>query len=281
MKEFVEFRIYKKYAHLLLSQNEGRDLGQYIVIEIPADDDRLLKVKRLNEEIKSKYNDFFFLYSEVKRKYSRKEIEGAGLLHLRIKKTFEPSGEECGTLYDEVSACKICGANRKQVTPLKLKKGTIPNLDIAKTIGGEVVVSSKFAVAVTKWGLKGISLKPVVFGNGESGFYQLEALSEVELTTKTLVGINSFDLSTECEGEVYKCPCGVSIGLNLLSEPHIIKSSLRNDYDFMVSKQRIGLKRGLLRPEPLYFCSQNFRKMIDHEKINGFNFEIARVEKHT
>ena len=276
MKEFVELRIYKKYAHLLLSRNEGRDLGQYIVIEIPVYDDRLIKVKRLNEEIKSKYNDFLFLYSEVKRKYSRGEIEGAELLHLRIKKSFEPSGEECGTLYDEISACEICGANRKQVTPLKLKKGTIPNLDIAKTIGGEVVVSSKFAGALAKWGLKGISLKPI--GNGETDFYQLVALCEVELSTKTLVGINAFDLSAECESEVYKCPCGVSIGLNLLSEAYILRNSLVNSYDFMVSKQRIGLKRGLLRPEPLYFCSPTFRKMIEVEKINGFNIEIARLE---
>jgi len=274
MQEKVELRIYKKYAHLLLQPNEGKDLGLYVSVEIPTNDPRFEKARLLTEEIRKRYNDFFFLYSEIKRKYSKKELDTATLLHLKIKAVFEPTGEECGTLYDETAACEICGANRKQASPLILKKGTIPKKDIARTIGGEVVVSEKFVNAVRQRNLKGLQLSPI---NVEK-YYQLTANTEIELAPNTIVGINLFDLSTSSEGEIYKCPKGDTIGLNLLSEPYVTDSPLIKEFDFFASRQKIGVKRGLLRPEPIYFCSQAFRKMIEEEKLSGFEFEIANIE---
>jgi ribosomal protein S14 len=44
------------------------------------------------------------------------------------------------------------------------------------------------------------------------------------------------------------------------------------------SKQMIGVKRGLLRLEPLYLCSREFRKIALEEKLKGFEFEIAHIE---
>lgn len=274
MQEKVELRIYKRYAHLLLQPNEGEDLGLYVAVEIPTNDPRIEKARLLTEEIRKKHHDFFFLYSEIKRKYSKKELDTATLLHLKIKAVFEPTGEECGTLYNEAVACEICGANRKQASPLILKKGTIPKKDIARTIGGEVVVSEKFVNVVRQRNLKGLELNPI---NVEK-YYQLTADKEIELSPDTIVGINLFDLSTSSQGEIYKCPKGDTIGLNLLSEPYVTDSLLIKEFDFFASRQKIGVKRGLLRPEPIYFCSQAFRKMIEEEKLNGFEFEIANVE---
>lgn len=37
----------------------------------------------------------------------------ADLFLIKIKKSFEPAGEECGTLFNEEVACEKCGANRK------------------------------------------------------------------------------------------------------------------------------------------------------------------------
>src|ERR1043165_1907709 len=82
MQEKIELRIYKKYAHLLLQPNEGRDLGLYVAVEIPTSDPRFDKARLLTEEIKKKHNDFFFLYSEIKRKYSQTELEAAPLFHM-------------------------------------------------------------------------------------------------------------------------------------------------------------------------------------------------------
>jgi hypothetical protein len=293
MKEIIEFRIGNEYAHLLLEPGDGKKNGSNTIIHITKDDPMFEQIRFLNKQVREKNNDFFFLYSNIKREYSKKELATATLLQMKIRTTFEPAGEDCGTLYDETTACEICGANRKQISPLTLKKGSIPKKDIARTIAGEVVVSEKFAEAIKQRSLKGLRLEPVLFGKGASNYYQLIASSpELELTDKTIAGVNLFDFSegseereftvsghhVKLEREVYKCPKGHTIGLNLLSEAYVASSPSINEYDFFSSKQKIGVKRGLLRPEPLYLCSQAFREIVEEEKLSGFEFEIANIE---
>jgi len=290
MKETLELRINYDYAHLLFKADEGKNLGTSVkVVELSKEDPRYNQVPIIAEEVKRKYDRGFFFGWQIKRKYSKKELETATLLHLKIKKTFEPTGEECGTLYDEAVACEICGANRKQISPLILKKGTIPKKDIARTIGGEVVVSEKFVNAARQRNLKGLQFSPI----SVEKYYQLIADTEVELSHRTVAGVDPWDFSegsngiefTVSEGrpvkfekEIYKCPEGDTIGLNLLSEPYVLNSQSIGEHDFFASKQKIGVKRGLLRPEPIYFCSPAFRKMIEEEKLSGFEFEITNIE---
>lgn len=295
MKETIEFRIFDDYYHLLSKPNNAVFNGAVHVIKVEKGDSTFEEIKKLSSEVKQKYNKCFFGYSNIKRAYNKKEIEAAILFQIKIKNTFEPAGEEGGTLYDETAACEICGANRKQISPLTLKKGSIPKKDIARTIAGEVVVSEKFAEAIKQRSLKGIRLEPVLFGKGASNYCQLIASSpELELTKNTVAGGDVFDLGSDrsdayefvvsgghkvrFEREVYKCPKGHTIGLNLLSEAYVASSPSMNEYDFFSSKQKIGVKRGLLRPEPLYLCSQVFREMVEEEKLSGFEFEIANIE---
>ncbi|MCE5320969.1 MAG: hypothetical protein PHV09_04975 [Bacteroidales bacterium] len=279
MKETLEIRINYDYANLLFKADEGKNLGTTVkVVKLSKDDPRYKEIPVIADVVKRKYDRGFFFGWEYRRKYTKKELELAKLFQIKIKVTFEPSGVECGTLYDETVACEICGANRKQVSLLTLKKGTIPKMDIAKTIGGEIVVSDKFANAVKVRNLKGLQLTPINFEVGVSDYSQLVASSEIELSPNTVVGINPFNLSTSDEGEIYKCPQGDTIGLNLLSEAYVLNNSPINDCDFLRSKQNIGVKRGLLRPEPIYFCSLAFRKMIEEEKLTGFEFEITNIE---
>lgn len=279
MKEILELRINYDYANLLFKADEGKNLGTSVkVVELSKDDPRYNQVPIIAKQIQQKYEKAFFFGWEIKRKYSKKELEAVTLLHLKIKTVFEPAGEECGTLYDETASCEVCGANRKQISPLTLKHGSVPKKDIARTIAGEVVVSEKFAAACKQRGLKGLVLEPIIFDKGTSNFFQLTASSQIELSHNTLAGINPFDLSTSDNGEIYKCPKGHTIGLNLLSEPYVLNSQSIGEYDFFASKQKVGVKRGLLRPEPIYFCSQVFRKMIEEEKLSGFEFEITNIE---
>lgn len=275
MKETLELRINYDYAHLLFRADEGKNMGTSVkVVELSKEDSRYRQVPIIAEEVRKKYNRKFFFGWQIGRKYSRRELDTAILLHLKIKTIFEPTGEECGTLYDETAACTVCGANGKQVSPLILEKGRIPKKDIAKTIGGEVVVSEKFVNAVRHRNLKGLQLGAV---NVEK-YYQLTANMDIELSPNTIVGINPFDLSTSNEGEIYKCPKGDTIGLNLLSEPYVLDSQSIGKYDFYASRQKVGVKRGFLRPEPIYFCSPAFRKMVEEEKLSGFEFEITNIE---
>lgn len=279
MNETVEVRINYDYASLLFKADEGKNLGTSVkVIELSKEDPRYDQIPIIEKLVQKKYNTSFFFGWEIKRKYGKKELDAALLLHVKIKTTFEPTSEECGTVYNETIACDICGANRKQVGALRLKKGSIPKKDIARTIAGEIVVSEKFIEAFKKRELKGVILGPVFFEKESSKYCQLVSATEVDLSQNTVAGINPFDLSTSNDGEIYKCPKGHTIGLNLLSEPHVLNSSLIKECDFFRSKQMVGVKRGLIRPEPLNLCSQEFRKMVLEEKLKGFDFEIAHIE---
>jgi hypothetical protein len=287
MKEIHEFRVFEDRYHLLHLPNNAKYNGSVYVLKIEKKDVLFQEIEQLDNELRKKGNAGFGIWS-VKRIYTQKELENACIFHLKIKTVFEPTGEECGTLYDETAACEICGANRKQVSPLSLKKGTIPKKDIARTIGGEVVVSEKFVNAARQRNLKGLQLSPV---NVEK-YYQLTADMEIELSPNTIAGDNPFETSAGSDGgiynisgyevvfekEVYICPKGDLIGLNLLSEPYVTDSPLIKEFDFFASRQKIGVKRGLLRPEPIYFCSPSFRQMVEDEKLSGFEFEIANIE---
>jgi hypothetical protein len=259
MKETLELRVNLDYAHMLFKSEEGKYLGTSIkIIELSKKDPRYNQIPLIAKQVQDKYNRSFFFGWKIKRKYSNEEYNSANLFHLKIKTTFEPAGEECGTLYDETETCKICGVNRKQINRLHLKYSSIPKKDIARTISGEVIVSEKFVNSYKERGLKGAKFEPVVLNGGRSKYYQLDTSTEIELSKKTVAGINPFNLSTSNEGEVYKCPYNHTIGLNILSEPCVLRNSLINDYDFFASKQRIGVKRGLLRPNPVYLCTSEF-----------------------
>ena len=278
MKEIYEFRIWKEYCNLLSKPNPAKFNGAIFVIHISPNSTQFAEIEKLQKEVKEKYKESFFGFWNIVRKYTKQELDTANLFSIKILKTFEPAGEECGTIYDEKVACKICGSNRKQIGPLQLKKSTLPKKDIARTIAGEVIVSEKFVEIYTLRNLKGATFQPVICNGKSSGYFQLGSAEELALSDFTIAGTNPFDLSDKCGNEIYKCPLGHTIGLNLISEPYIQKSPLIGEYDFFLSTQKIGVKRGLLMPEPLYLCSPAFRKMIIEENLSGFDFEIARLE---
>lgn len=294
MKETYEFRIFKDYYNLLPANN-AKFNGMMYVLNIPREDALFQVVGKIDRELRSKLGEALFSFWNVSRIYTKKELADAKLFHFNIKAAFEPTGEECGTIYDETLACEICGANRKQVGLLKLEKGSIPKKDIARTIAGEVVVSEKFAAACKQGGMKGLLLEPLLFKKGISNYFQLAASSpELDLANKTTAGQNPFDLSNDDVEEqeftvpggykvkldklVTKCPKGHLIGSRLISEPYILDNASINGYDFFVTRQKLGAKQGLLRPEPLYLCSPAFRKMVEEEKLSGFEFQVANVE---
>jgi hypothetical protein len=295
MREIHEFRIFKDYYPLLSQPNNARFNGLVYVVKTSWASPLFWEIGLLDKETRKKHNKPFFGFWAVTRSYTNKELADAKLFRFKIKTAFEPAGEECGTVYDETKACEICGANREQIGVLKLKKGSIPKKDIARTIAGEVVASEKLALAVKKRGLKGILLTKVSYGKNDPNYNQLTASSpELELSSKTIAGTNPFDLLAEVteafeftvsggykiqvEGIVLKCPLGHTIGSRLISEAFVSNSPVLFENDFFTSRQEIGARQGLLRPEPLYFCSSVFKKMVDEEKLTGFDFEIAHIE---
>ena len=274
MKEIYELRINNAYADLLPKTIKKKNIGPVTIITIERSSSEYQMIKDIAEKIKSSNSEKFFYGWGVKRKYTKVELANALLYKLNIGNIFEPTGEECGTIYDETTACSICGANRSQIGPLMIKPGTVPKKDIAATIAGEIVVSEKFVAASIQSDLKGLGLTPVNIKK----YFQLRANEEVELSPKTIAGVNPFDLSTGDQEEIYKCPNGHTVGLNLISEAYVLNSPAISKNDFLVSRQKTGVKRGLLRPEPIYFCSKAFRRMVEEERLSGFEFEIVNIE---
>ncbi len=100
-----------------------------------------------------------------------------------------------------------------------------------------------------------------------------------EIVAPTRVGINPFDYDPRGE---CRCPLGDLIGLNLLSEVSISVAS-RGEADIVCSRQFIGTRHvvgpqaGLLRPRRVMLISPKFRKLLEMEKVKGFNIEVAHL----
>ena len=302
MKEYVEFRINREYAHLLFREDEGVNLGSFVKkVNIVPTDPKFMEIGRLQEEMRKKQTYFFSSY-EYKRTYTEAEFNNAAWFLIKKTRHFEPAGEECGTIYDESTACPICGAGARQSTPLRLKRSTIPHSDMAETIahGDETVVSERFVEMVRKHNLVGIAFEPV-FGSGrlmpKLNYYQIRPCNYLEFSDKTVFGQTPFDLSgmfpggtreyTRRDGttykevfppEIYECPNGDNAGLSMISEAYIKYSPVLDKLDFFASRQTTGGRGGLIRQSHRLFCSNRMMRLIKEYKLKGFQFEVAHIE---
>lgn len=294
MKKFVKFNVNGDYLSLL--KNSGRFMSEignspYAVI-LPIDDINVDYIHQINQKV----NNSLYFDWEIVYQYTEKELQDASAFRVKILNIFEPSGEECGTKYNEKDACPICGAGRTQKGELRLSNiSSMTNYDIGKTIGGEIVVSRRFQEMAIKHSFKGMAFRPIlVNGDYSSEYVQLEVPARVEISPKTIFGIDFFDTVNVPYGEekkinicghtitlpreVYVCPNGDLVGLRLLSELFINEKSYKNNpYDFIKTSQYVGVKRGLLRPEPLYVCSKKFYEIIKSSRVSGMEFEIVNI----
>lgn len=164
MTETLELRVEPEFGRRIFDACELLDIGSSNVakVSIRTDDPRMVQIGVLSRELKSKDNSLFYGW-DLSRRYSASELKAANLFQLLITKRFEPTGEECGTIYDEKSACPICGAGRRQVSDLILDLRKLPkNKDIAATIAGEVIVSQRLARLLLDSKANGFRLQPVL-----------------------------------------------------------------------------------------------------------------------
>lgn len=280
MREVFEFRVVEEFAYLLFNINEGKKLGDTVrKIELTTSDNRFYQVGVLQSELIRTKGKSFFHGWDIHRHYLRKEIESAELLYFGIASRFEPAGEECGTKYDETTACLQCGAGAKQVSELVLNCKRIPqHKDFSMTIAGEIVVSRRVFDFFKRHKITGVEFHPVRFNQtpsakSEDWFQFLLGAKTVDIIPPTRVGINPFD--EDAKGE-YRCLHGDLLGLNLLSEVWLSRESY-GGADVVITKQFIGTRRGLLRPEQLIFISPKLWKILDQEKLTGYKVEVAHL----
>src|SRR5208282_2094246 len=148
LREICEFRISESLASRLSQPNVGRLLasGNVRQIKVEVGDPLFHEIRLLDSKLRESEGRRVFTFSLITRVYTPTEIESAELLQMFITTVFEPAGEECGTQYDETSACGFCGAGARQVSDLFLDHRKLPRKrEIASTIVGEVVVSERLA----------------------------------------------------------------------------------------------------------------------------------------
>ena len=289
MKEVCEFRVQEKHASRLFAPNEGKKLGwtkqfgdEFVTvrkIELAVDGPQFKRVGELDALIKKKRGDYFYAGWDITRCYSADEFENAELFLLNNISTFEPAGEEFGTQYDESSACLRCKSGAKQISPLFLDWKRIPKgKAIARTIAGEIIISSRLVELFEKHSITGAVFHPIRHSPASSAeskeWFQLIVKScDAEVMPKTRTGVNPFD---EDKAGEYRCPMEDLIGLARLSEVWINRSSY-NGYDIVASRQFIGTRRGLLRPERLLLISPKIRRIIKDQKVRGCKLEVAHL----
>lgn len=280
MKETCELRVVEEFASRLFDHNEGNRLGGTVrQIVIPTDDPRYQAVGRLQKETRTQTGRSFFYGWRLKRCYSTAELDLAECFRLSLVSTFEPAGEELGTKYDESTACPLCGAGAKQISTLCLPVKNIPkSKDISQTIAGEIIVSRRMREAFVQYGITGVELLPIRTKRNSYSvskeWYQLTIPNaKADICSLTRVGVDPFD---EDENGEFRCPLGDLIGLNLLSELFLVRETVPGT-DFVLTRQFIGTRRGLLRPQSILLVSQKVRRLIDAEQIKGIELEVAHL----
>lgn len=278
MREVIEFRVAEEFASLLFDAREGTRLGDSIrKVQLEGSDLRIHRVAELQAELRQTAGKPFFYGWRIRRIYTATELAKAALLRLGVSNFFEPTGEECGTKYDDSSACSQCGAGATQVGPLILDTGRIPTgKDFAQTIGREIVVSRRTRDVLTEANVTGVALTPVHSRRGSTSdkWFQLVPLAlNAIVAPPTVVGIDPVD--TDDMGRE-RCPKGDLLGLNLLSEVSI-RADSRVESDVIASQQFIGVRRGLVRPARIVMVSPKVWRVAMDSKLKGCEFEVAHV----
>lgn len=103
-------------------------------------------------------------------------------------------------------------------------------------------------------------------------WYQvLTTSSAPPMVPPTRFGMGPFD--EDIEGR-YRCPLGHTAGLNVLSEISVPRAAWDGS-DICLTRQYVGNRRGVLRPERLILISPRFRSLLVEHKVQGVGFEAA------
>lgn len=280
MQEFLELRLPEEHAKLFLGSGDGEVIDGWVRhVDLPVGDPRLQRVAELEVEWRAR-GRAFVLGWDVGRSYAPVELENSELLQLDITATFESAGEECGTIYDQQNVCSLCGAGRRIVPPLRADMRRVPKgKDLAQTIAGdEWLVSARMAEAISRHRVAGAELRPVSYTGrlpgATSHWYQLVATSHpISIAPATRFGINPFDADDLGE---YRCPRGHVRGLNLLSELSVDRMGWDGS-DVAITREFVGVRRGLLVPRPLVLISHKFWHVLRDEKMRGWRVERVHL----
>jgi hypothetical protein len=244
---------------------------------IPLNSEAFQRIKHFIErKRKQDIDGYDYLTVDLLRKYSKSELKNAEVLLLKIRSHFEPSGEECGTIYETL--CNHCNWGR-QVSDLILDLRRVPqHKDISETIAWvEWVVSLNFVRAFTENKLTGVEFSPIFEFKDPTkqskDWYQLRVTGKAGgLAETTRLGRDPFSPSQIS----WRCPLGHSLVTEFLSEIYLQRSTWDGS-DIAVTETLFGQGRNLLRPSPLIIISQRTYRTLQEAGIKGFSVEVAHL----
>lgn len=217
-----------------------------------------------------------FAIGHYLRKYTKAQLRQAEILRLNIDAHFEPSGEECGTIYETV--CKECNLGR-QISDLILDVRRVPqHKDISETIAWvEWIVSPTFARVFAENELRGVEFKPIVeFKNPTKQspvWSQLCVTGRAgKLSESTRLGKDPFSPSHVS----WRCPLGHSVVAQFLSETYLDRNGWDGS-DIAVTSDLFGQGQNLLRSTRLILISQRTYRAIEGAGLKGFSVEVAHL----
>lgn len=281
MKEVYEFRLFESEAKKYFRADEGTVISSLArVIHVGAQDPLFSRIRLVELNLRSEKRHLVASWACV-RKYTKGELEASTWFTAFAPRVFEPVGEECGTVYDEKTACMHCGFGATQMTPLALNLTRVPKgVDVARTLAGELVASERFASLVSETGASGADLRAISHAGRRSvpssEWWQLVPnCTGVEVAPETRFGIDPF--TSNAMGE-YKCPIGHVLGLRRLSELTVLQSSL-TEVDLQATRGAVGIRAGVLRPERILVLSKRLRDAFTQRGLKGLDFEVVRVAR--
>ena len=242
-----------------------------VEIRVPSISPEFEEIRKFIDARRSKGQPGFsdFTIGWYLRKYTKAELQNAEILRLTIASHFEPSGEECGTIYQTL--CNHCNLGC-QVSDLILDLRRVPqHKDISETIAWvEWTVSSKFVRTFTENHLTGAEFRPIFeFRNPikkSKDWHQLRVTGKAgELDEITRLGRDPFSPSQIS----WRCPLGHSVVTEFLSEIYLQRSAWDGS-DIAVTSALFGQGRNLLRPTPLIIISQRMYRLLSSRPTYGF-----------
>jgi hypothetical protein len=293
MQEFVSLRAFSGSQDdliVFLESNFGEETrilnersaalipaSKSVETRVPLDSEAFQRIKHFIErKRKQDIDSYQYLTIDLLRKYSKAELDSAEVLLLKIRSHFEPSGEECGTIYETL--CDHCNLGR-QASDLILDLRRVPqHKDISETIAWvEWVVSSKFVRIFTENKLTGAEFRPIFeFKNPtkqSKDWHQLRVTGKAgELAENTKLGRDPFSPSQLS----WKCPRGHSVVTAFLSEVYLHRNAWGGS-DISVTSALFGQGRNLLRPTPLIIISQRMHRALQEARLKGFSVEVAHL----
>lgn len=286
MKHFLIFRFCGQDIKNLLNENERTLLGGYGEIyegRILVPDERIEVLKFFFKEQTNKNNfirtENFISSAWYEFHYTKSELDSVKILRIIPTRTIMICGEECGTEYDYSGCCPECNSGRKLISHLNIHKSRLPkSADWIRTYAGETIVTEKLVNCFVDYNLAGMNYIQM----NTIGYFYPIIKEKLEISSDTEINVHPLypelrDGYISPDGTSLRCKkCGAFCG-DVLAEASVVNSNSIEKNDLFISRQVFGVSRGYLYYEPLYFCSQKFRRMVETEKLKGFKFEVAHI----